>query len=166
MNQLKCLFEELDDETRAYLQEVRARRGSRTPGVFVGGGNGWPVLAFLAGPVIALFAVAQGFLSTKDDWAVALLQTAGVMLGGWLVVYAFRRWFAPARKFAGFFTYFDPTHVYQVSGESVTVTDVSDFSGVDARHTYSGGNYGGSNVTFDLGGRRLGGPVAGAAKAG
>lgn len=165
MTQFTCLIEELDDETRAYLHEVRARRGSRTPGVFVGGGNGWPVVAFILGPVVAVAAVAQGYLSTKDAWAAALLQTAGVVLGGWMVLYALRRWFAPARKYAGFFTYFDPNHVYQVRGETVTVTDVSDFSAVEVKHNYSSGKYAGSRVTFDLGGRRLVVPVAGEARA-
>jgi hypothetical protein len=165
MNQIKCLYEELDDETRAYLQEVRTRRGNRTPGIFVGGKNGWPVVAFTFGPVILLVALVQGFLSTKDAWAVALLQTAGVMLGGWMVLYAFRRWFASGRKFGGFYTYFDPTHVYQVNGEAVTVTDVSDFSSVEVRHNFSGGSYGGSRVTFDLDGKRLSVPVAGETKA-
>ena len=94
-----------------------------------------------------------------------MFQTAGVMLGGWLVVYAFRRWFASGRKFAGFFTYFDPTHVYQVEGESVTVTDVSDFESVDVVHSHSNGSYGGSRVNFELNGRRLAVPVTGEAKA-
>src|SRR5688500_14004605 len=98
MTQIKCLFEELDDETRAYLREVRTRRGNRTPGIFVGGGNGWPVVAIILGPIIAAVALSQGFLSTKDAWAVALLQTAGLMLGGWMIVYAFRRWFAAGRS--------------------------------------------------------------------
>jgi hypothetical protein len=165
MNQLSCLFEELDDETRAYLQEVRERRGNRTPGVYVGGGNAWPVVAFILGPIIMLVSLSESFLSTKDAWAVAMLQTAGVMLGGWMVVYAFRRWFASPRRFVGFFTYFDPTHVYQAAGDTVTVTDVSDFSQVDVRHQYSSGTYSGSRVTFDLDGRRWVVPVKGEARA-
>jgi hypothetical protein len=165
MNQLTCLFEELDDETRAYLQEVRERRGNRTPGVYVGGSNAWPIIAFILGPIIMLVALAESFLSTKDAWAVAMLQTAGVMLGGWMVIYAFRRWFASSRRFVGFFTYFDPVRVYQAAGETVTVTDVSDFSQVDVKHQYSNGTYTGSRVTFDLDGRRLVVPVKGEARA-
>lgn len=165
MKQFTCLVEELDADTREYLREVRSRRGSRTPGVFIAGSNSWPLLAFILGPVIIVAAILVGFLSTKEAWAVAMLQTAGVVLGGWMIVYAFRRWFAGGRSFAGYFTYFDPTHVYQVRGDTVTVTDVSDFHAVEVRHQYSSGSYAGSRVLFDLGGRPLAVPVSGESRA-
>jgi hypothetical protein len=165
MKQMTCLFEELDDATRRYLEDVRSRQGHRTPGIYVGRNNLWPVVALLVGPIIAGLALWLGYNSSKNAAAVALLQTAGVVLGGWMVVYAFRRWFASGKTFAGYFTYFDPTHVYQANGESVTITDVSDFSEVVVRHDYSGEHYGGSRVLFDLGGRRLVVPVNGEAMA-
>src|SRR5262249_18552811 len=103
------------------------------PGVFFSRSNPWPVIALVAGPIVALCFVAVGFASLKDAWATAMLQTAGVLLGGWLGMYGVRRKLANAgSKFAGFFPYFGPDAAYEAKAEAVTVTDVTHATSVDA----------------------------------
>ncbi len=142
---LTCKFEELDADTRDYLQEVRARRGRGTPGVFVPFANPRPVWAFLLGPVVAGLFLFWGLGSPKDPWAVAMLQTAGLLVGGWCVLYAFRRWFAGrGPRYGGTFAYFDPLHAYRVQGEIVTATSLKTVRAVEADA---------NRVWFDLGDR-------------
>ena len=153
MKQFRCQFVELDTETRDYLRTVAKRVGNKTPGVFVKVNNFWPIFAFILGPIIGFMGVMVALFSSKNASAVAMLVTASVLLGGWLFVYAFRRWLAgSSSKFAGFYTYFDPTHVYQVNGEEITVTDISEFDDVSLKHNTSNGQYSSSKLTFDLGG--------------
>lgn len=133
MRQFTCQYEELDDPTREYLRTVRTAIGRWMPGIYFGRSNPWPIFALGCGPVVAFGFVVMGFASIKDAWATAMLQTAGVFLGGWMVLYAFRRFFAKSSpKFAGFYTYFDPHAAYQAKGEQVTVTDVTHVNAVTA----------------------------------
>jgi hypothetical protein len=87
--------------------------------VFLTGSAGLPAVAFLIGLVILPLFVWAGYSSNKAAWANAMLQTAGVMLGGWLIVYAVRRWTASPDKYVGKFYYFDPLHVYVGEGEQL-----------------------------------------------
>jgi hypothetical protein len=86
----------------------------------------------------------------KDPWAVALLQTAAFLAGGWSVLYAFRRWFAGRSKgYAGHFTYFDPLFVYVVDGERVRTIDLYGIQSVRALKINGGTvelNYGNDRV--------------------
>ena len=62
-----------------------------------------------------------------DTLKEAMLQTAGFMLGGWLVVAAVRVWMSgKSGKYAGHFTYADPETLYQASGANVAVTTLAD----------------------------------------
>ena len=143
---LTCQYEELDDKTRAYLQDVAARRGRGAPGVYVHRGNPRPIWAVIVGPFVGLMLLLVSFGSTKDPWAVAMLQTAAVLVGGWSVWYAVRRWAAGrSKKYGGYFAYFDPLHAYEVNGETVRVTDLAGVRGVEALPA------GGGTVAFDLG---------------
>ncbi len=160
MKQIHCQFVELDTETRDYLRTVSKRVGNKTPGVFVKVENYWPIIAFILGPIIGFVGVMIALFSSKNASAVAMLVTASVLLGGWLFVYALRRWLAASSKFAGFYTYFDPTHVYQVNGEEITVTDISEFDEVSLKHNTSNGQYSSSKLTFNFGNDgRLGVPM-------
>jgi hypothetical protein len=151
MTRFTCLYEELDEKTREYLRQVRTSSGRRMPGIYCGRANPWPVIALISGPIVALVFVAIGFASIKDGWAAAMLQTAGVLLGGWMVLYAFRRFLAGSNpKVAGFFKYFDPHAAYEANGDQVTVTDVTHVTGVTAV-----GGQGRASVRFEEGGRSL-----------
>jgi hypothetical protein len=142
---LTCKFEELDADTRDYLQEVRARRGRGTPGVYVPVANPRPAWALVLGPVVAGAFLVWSLGSPKDPWAVAMLQTAGLLVGGWCVMYAFRRWFAGrGKKYGGYFAYFDPLFAYQAQGETVTATRLKTVRAVEADA---------NRVWFDLGER-------------
>lgn len=114
-------YEQLDPETKAYLHQVRELKGRGAPGVYYPLGTTRPLWALIAGVIVGplLFWIAS--TSTKAPWAVAMLQTAAVLLGGWLVLYAFRRWFASPERFAGWFHYFDPAHAFLGEGETIKV---------------------------------------------
>ena len=102
----------LDDDTKGYLRAVRDANGVGSPGVFHPVSSGRPGCALLVGLIVLPLFVWAGYSSNKPAWANAMIQTAGVLLGGWLVLYAFRRWTASPDKYVGKFFYFDPDHVY------------------------------------------------------
>jgi len=114
-------YSQLDPETKAYLRDVRAMKGYGTPGMFFGIGYSRPLWAFLFGIFILGFFLWIASTSNKAPWAVAMLQTAAILLGGWLILYAFRRWLANTDNFAGWFFYFDPAHAYIGEGESIRI---------------------------------------------
>jgi hypothetical protein len=114
-------YEQLDPATKAYLRDVRAMKGRGAPGMFYHVGTTRPVWALIAGIFILPFFLWIANTSTKSPFAVAMLQTAAILLGGWLILYAFRRWLASADNFAGWFFYFDPAHAYIGEGETVRV---------------------------------------------
>jgi hypothetical protein len=145
---LTCHFEELDQPTRDYLHDVRVRKGNGTPGVYIPGKNPWPLVALCFGPLVGLILFFAPVGSGKPAWAIACLQTAGLLVGGWSVLYAVRRWL-PGRStsYGGFFHYFDPLHVYVVAGENVTVHSLKTVRGVRAFGNWANGG----GVDFDLG---------------
>jgi hypothetical protein len=155
---LNCKFEELDTETRTYLHEVRTRRGRGTPGVYVPGSDPKPIWAIIVGPIVGLGLFFLALRSSKDAWAVAMLQTAGLLVGGWCVIYALRRWLGTGRNsYGGWYTYFDPLHIYEVKGELVRVTSLRTVKGVEAE---------GPRVWFDLRDAETSVPVGSAVNAG
>ena len=96
-------FEELDDESRAYLAKVNSEKGHGMPGVYVPIANNLPTVGCVFGGIILILTlVATVTLIEEEPLAIAMLQTAGFLLGGWLVIYAFRVWMAGSgSKFAG-----------------------------------------------------------------
>jgi hypothetical protein len=114
-------YSQLDPATKAYLRDVRAMKGYGTPGFFFGVGYSRPLWAFLFGAFILGFFLWIASTSNKAPWAVAALQTAAILMGGWLILYAFRRWLANTETFAGWFFYFDPAHAFIGEGEKIRV---------------------------------------------
>ena len=119
-------YSQLDPDTKAYLRAVRQARGRGMPGVFEATSDARAVFAFLIGLVVIPLFLWFGYSTNKAPWAMAMLQTAGVMLGGWLIVYAFRRWFAGHDRYAGKFVYFDPEHVFVGKGEELAYARLDD----------------------------------------
>lgn len=142
-------YAQLDDDTKTYLRAVRNSRGNGSPGVFLSGSAGLPVVAFLLGLVILPLFVWAGYSSNKAAWANAMLQTAGVMLGGWLIVYAVRRWTASPDKYVGKFFYFDPQHVYVGAGEQLKYARLDEETSVEPVGT-NGLRFQNEDGRFDL----------------
>lgn len=117
-------YEQLDADAKAYLRFVRDGKGRGSPGVFLPFKSKKPTWALIVGLLVMALFLWIGYTSTKAGWAVALLQTAGVLLGGWMVVFAFRRWLANPDKYAGHFVYFDPEHVFYGMGEEIQIAKV------------------------------------------
>ena len=136
-------LEEFDEATRDYLVEVRDREGRGTPGVFAPVKNPWPTAGCIVGPIIILVTLMGTLLSNiilDDPSGVALLQTAGLMLGGWMFVAAFRVWMRKgSKRVAGHWVYADPLHLYEAKGEQVRVTPTTDVIEAQYTHNYNNG---------------------------
>lgn len=119
-------YTQLDPATKAYLRAVRQSGGRGAPGVFHATSDARAIIALLVGLIVAPVFVCMGYGTNKAPWAMAMLQTAGVMTGGWLVLYAFRRWFAGLDNYAGKFVYFDPEYVFVGRGEELQYARLGD----------------------------------------
>lgn len=121
-------FEQLDDASREYLTRVRAINGQGMPGVYVPVTDSLPGFGCFFGILVLLLTVvASAVLIDEEPLAVAMLQTAGILLGGWLVVYALRSWMK-GRKSIGSFVYADAQTLWQCSGSTVRVTNLAQLS--------------------------------------
>ena len=110
----KIVFEELDEATHDYLIAVRETRGRRARACSPRRRSSLAGCGCIAGPIIILVTL----LFTLTTWIdviyddpvrVALLQTAGLLLGGWLLLAALRSSMAKgSRKVAGNWVYVDP----------------------------------------------------------
>lgn len=152
-------LEELDDETREYLIEVRDREGRGSPGVFAPVRNPWPAVGCIVGPIVIATTLLGTLLSDiilDDPNGVALLQTAGLLLGGWMFVAAFRVWSRKgSKKVAGNWVYADPLYLYQARGEQVAVTDATDVIEAQFTHNYNNGSYQNSVIRLRLPGNAV-----------
>ncbi len=115
-------YAKLDAEAKRYLRDVR-RRGARggLPGVYLAVSDNRPIWAALVGIVVLPLFLWIGYTSSKAPWATAMLQTAGVLIGGWLIWFAARSRMANAERFAGYFYYFDTRHAFIGEGETIRV---------------------------------------------
>lgn len=149
-------YVQLDPDTKAYLREVRRANGRGAPGVFEAKADARAAIALLAGLVVLPLFLWLGYSTNKAPWAAALIQTAGVMLGGWLIVYAVRRWTASIDRYAGRFVYFDPEHVFVGGGEEVRYARLDDATRAEpAGDTGVGFNTGGGDFVVPVPGRAV-----------
>jgi hypothetical protein len=151
-------FEELDSGTHEYLTAVRDSQGEGAPGVFA------PTTSAMAGCgcVSGVVVIAATLLLTLTTWIdlilkepmrVAMLQTAGLLLGGWLLVAAIRSSAAKGSKsYAGHWVYVDSLHLYEAYREQVTVTPIQSVVEAQFTHNYNNGSYQNSVVRVVLGG--------------
>jgi len=154
------LFETLDAATRDYLLKVRVKQGKGSPGIFVPVKNSLPVLGLICGPIL----VATTLICTlipgpgiiyDDPKGVALLQTAGLLLGGWMFVAAIRVWARKgSEKYAGNWLYADPLFLYEANGEKVKVTPLDEVRGAEVTQNYNNGSYQNSAVRIRLPGKQ------------
>lgn len=157
------VFEELDAATRDYLVDVRDRQGRGAPGVFVPVKNSMPLLGVILGPCVVILTLICTLVPSvgvilDDPVRAAMLQTAGVLLGGWMFVAALRVWAGKSSaKYAGHWVYVDPLYLYQAGGDRVKVTQIDDASGAEVTQHYNNNAYQHSAVRIRTGGK--GGPT-------
>ena len=91
-----------------------------------------------------------------DPVRVALLQTGGLLLGGWLLVAAMRASAAKSgKKMAGYWVYVDSLHLYEAYREQVTVTPIEDVVEANFTHNYNNNKYQNSVVRIILSGNNV-----------
>ena len=153
----KFVFDELDEATRDYLTAVRDAEGSGAPGVFAPTSSALAGCGCIAGPIIIiatlLFTLTSWINVIYDDpTRVALLQTAGLVVGGWLLVAAARSAAAKkSRKFAGYWVYADPLYLYEANREQIKITRIDDVVEANFTHNYNNGSYQNSKIRILLG---------------
>jgi hypothetical protein len=147
--------EELDEASLEYLRAVRASKGHGAPGVFldeavadvgVGSMPGWGAVA---GCGLLFFALILMYaLLWNDPLNLAMLLTALVVLGGWLIVAWVRVKLARGRaSYVGHFKYVDPLYLWEGVGTGVIVTPLRGLQEARCRHKYaSHGSYESSDV--------------------
>jgi hypothetical protein len=145
----KFHFQELDERSREYLLTVRDTGGRGMPGIFVSKINFLPVLGCIFGlAIIITFAIISYNQLTSEPLAVAMLETVGLLLGGWMVLAAFRVWTASkSSRYAGHFVYADAETLWECSGEYVTATDIYDLTEARGVQNYNQGKYQNTAVT-------------------
>jgi hypothetical protein len=129
MPTLRFEAEELDETTLAYLQTVRDRRGKGCPGVFLdqkecGLWGDWKLLWGMLGGLLFLVIVLGCTVgSAGSPVASAMLQTAGIVLGGWLALAYVRALVWRNRPdYLGYFKFLDGGYLWFASGRGVWVT--------------------------------------------
>ena len=144
------LFEELDEATHGYLATVRAIKGHGMPGIFASTTSKFAGCGLLAGLGIVIATLVVTMTSWLDELRVvcdepvrvALLQTAGLMIGGWLILAFFRtRGTNGNSRIAGQWVYIDPLHLYVARQEQVIITAVDDVEEATFTHRYNTGKY-------------------------
>lgn len=147
----KFNFEELDSATRDYLIAVRDAEGRGSPGIFAPTSNALRGAGCLLGPIIIAAALLLTLLIDSmilnDPTGLAMLQTAGLLVGAWLLTARFRLGRGNAR-IAGNWVYADPLFLYRAFREQVTVTPLEALVEARATHNYNNNSY--TNSTLVL----------------
>lgn len=144
MNISKTLHvEELDDTTREYLLRVRESRGRGMPGIFVPKNYYLPAVGCFFGIAILIgTAILAWQVMEHEPLGVAMLETAGALLGGWMILAAIRVWLAgKSSSYAGHFVYSDAQTLYECKGAYVVVTDVHDVVEASSTQNFAQGKY-------------------------
>ncbi len=153
-------FEELDKNSRGYLLVARDRQGRGMPGLYIPTPNHLPIVGFILGIVVlvVMWIIAWNQIE-QEPLGVAMLQTVGLLLGGWMIVAAIRVWIAATGKnYAGHFIYADAETLWECQGGSLTATDLYGIVDSEGQHNYTNeGKYQNTSVTVYLkkGKRRL-----------
>jgi hypothetical protein len=142
------VFEELDSATREYLIAVRDAKGEGAPGIFVPTSSAFAGCGCIGGPIIIIFTLVATLTSWpkdlvyKEPGKLAMLQTAGLLLGGWLAIAGIRAMASKGGKTsAGNWIYVDSLYLYEACREQVTMTPLEDLVEATYTHNYNEGNY-------------------------
>jgi hypothetical protein len=150
------VFEELDAGTHDYLTAVRDAEGEGAPGVFAPTSSIMAGCGLIGGGII----IAATLLLTLTDWVdmilrdpmrLAMLQTGGLLIGGWLLVAAMRSvGTGGSKSYAGHWVYVDALNLYEAYREQVTVTPIENVVEAQFTHNYNNGSYQNSVVRVQL----------------
>ena len=149
------LVEELDDASRDYLLQAAAVGGRKMPGVYCPGKNSAPGWNLFLG-ILLVAGTLIGTLGTdlimEEPAALAMLQTAGCLLGGWMILAAFRSWMQrPGPSYLGYFAYADGDRLTLAEGSKVTFYPLEDLRGARVTQNYKDGSYQNSQLEFWFG---------------
>src|SRR4051794_7775000 len=145
-------FEELDGETREYLLYARDKKGKGAPGVFAAQPNYLPVVGVALGFAVMIATLFLTFPPTSHPVREAMLQTAGFLLGGWMVIAALRVWAgSKSGSYAGHFIYTDAEFLYEAKGGTVEVTDLYELRDAKAVANFNEGKYQNTDITLKVG---------------
>jgi len=152
-------FEELDEATHDYLVAVRSRGGRGAPGVFVATKDALPGCGLIAGPIVIVGTLLATLTTVfdvvyNDPVRVAVLQTAGLLLGGWLLAAGFRG-SKGTNRIAGTWVYVDPLFLYEAYREQITVTAIDEVVEANSTHNYNNGAYQNSTVLIRMSGHQV-----------
>ncbi len=151
-------FEELDSATHKYLVAVRDSEGVGAPGIFASTSDSLPVVGCIVGPILIaatlLITLLVSGIIKGDPLAVALLQTAGLLVGGWLLAAAFRG-AKGSNRVAGNWVYIDPLFLYQAYREEVTITPVDEVVEARVTHNFNNDAYQNSTLSIMLAGNAV-----------
>lgn len=150
--------EELDQPSLEYLQEARDREGRGLPGIYLDSSQAklhaasLPWWALGCGPAVLILTLLVTWGSLSSPTNVAFLMTAGVFLGGWMVVAWLRCLIARGRNdYLGHFKYIDPLYIWYATGRGVELTPIAALTRADVHHNHGGeGNYKSSVVAIHL----------------
>jgi hypothetical protein len=144
-------FEELDDASQEYLQKVRQREGEGFAGVFIGSSNWLPLVGLITGLVVIGVTMWFTLPPLGHPLNTAMLQVAGFLLGGWMIVAALRVWAAAGgRHYAGHFVFADALNLWEASGPIVNVTRLDTIIGATGLDNFNEGAYQNTVVTIEL----------------
>ncbi|MBI3408339.1 MAG: hypothetical protein HY040_08280 [Planctomycetes bacterium] len=146
------IFEELDDVTQSYLRKARDSKGLHMTGVFALQGSYLPWFGLFGGLAVIILAFWFTLPPLGEPVKAAMLQAAGLLLGGWMIVAAVRVW--SSRRSLGNFVFADGVRLWEGRGEALRVTDLAGLEWVDAKDNYNEGKYTGTAFTLNLEGRQ------------
>lgn len=148
--QQTLFLDELDDESRQYLVTVKNQQGEGAPGVFVPTTNWLPLIGLIVGIVLIGIVLIFTLAPLDNPFGMALLQTALLLPGGWMIVAALRVWIgAGVGTNLGHFVYADANRVWHAQGSKVTITELAGLEVAVATDNYNDGNY--QNTTVEMG---------------
>jgi hypothetical protein len=158
MNQrFEC--EEVDADTLEYLRSVGRHEGEGMPGIYLDpkvaqlAGHWLPGAGAIVGVILIVLTLFVTWNSLDDPINTAMLQTAGLFLGGWMIVAWLRVRLARKRPdWLGHFKFVDPLYLWHAAGRGVWVRPLSNLRDADFQNKYdNNGNYTNSQVTIRLG---------------
>jgi hypothetical protein len=142
---------ELDDGTRRYLLAVAQRQGRGMPGVYVPVVDALPVVGMILGVILVVGVLALTLPPLDDPLNVAMLQTAGLLLGGWMILAAIRVWVARSQKRNfGYFIWADALRLWETKGYTVAVTELDTLADAGSVDNYQNNTYRNSRVNLVL----------------